>query len=48
MGFAAFIFGILAIYYKEHKSNEREDAEDQQLIIDKNAPEPDDAIQLSQ
>ena len=48
MAFAAFIFGILAIHYKEHKANDQEDNEDQQLILDKNAPEPDDAIELSQ
>ena len=48
MTFAAFIFGVLAIRYKEYKPNDKEDTEDQQLILDKNAPEPDDAIQLSQ
>jgi hypothetical protein len=47
MAFAAFLFGILAIHYKEYKQNDEEDSEDQQLILDKNAPEPDDAIPLS-
>jgi hypothetical protein len=47
MIFAAFIFGILAIYYKEHTPNDKEESEDQQLILDKNASEPDEAIPLS-
>ena len=47
MAFAAFLFGILAIHYREYKSNDQDDSEDTQLILDKNAPEPDEAIELS-
>ena len=43
MAFATFIFGVLALNYKEYKPYEI-DSEDQQLIIGKNAPEPDEAI----
>jgi len=44
MTFATFIFGVLAISYKDYKPR-NPDSEDQQLIISKNAPEPDDVIQ---
>lgn len=46
MAFAAFIFGVLAIQYREIKPD-NSDSEDQQLILDRNAPEPDDAIPLT-
>ena len=46
MAFAAFIFGVLAINYRDIQPN-NDDAEDQQLILDRNAPEPDDAIPLA-
>ena len=38
MAFAAFIFGILAINYKEHKPINA-DTEDQQLIIERHSSE---------
>jgi hypothetical protein len=44
MAFATFIFGILAIRYKDYKPNTN-DSEDQQLILDKNASEIDKIIQ---
>jgi hypothetical protein len=37
MAFATFIFGVLAIKYKEAKSD-NDPTEDQQLITDKNTP----------
>ena len=46
MAFAAFIFGVLAINYRDIQPNNA-DAEDQQLILDRNAPEPDEAIPLA-
>jgi hypothetical protein len=44
MAFAAFVFGILAIRYKEYKPNNN-DTEDQQLILEKNSPESEQIIQ---
>ncbi|UJR26670.1 hypothetical protein I4U23_007987 [Adineta vaga] len=43
MAFATFIFGVLAIQYKHYQP--RNDSEDQQLILDKNASEPEQIIQ---
>jgi hypothetical protein len=44
MAIAALIFGILALRYKEYQPNNT-DSEDQQLIIDKNAPESEQILQ---
>ncbi|CAF0968473.1 unnamed protein product [Adineta steineri] len=45
MAFATFIFGFLAIHYKDRKPRADEADEDQQLILDKNTSEPDQLIQ---
>jgi len=44
MAFATFIFGVLAIGYKERKPNNN-DSEDQQLIVGRNSPESEPVIQ---
>ncbi|CAF3600406.1 unnamed protein product [Rotaria sp. Silwood1] len=46
MACAALVFGALGLRYKEIKPTD-DDSEDQQLIIDKTAPEPEDVIPLS-
>ena len=44
MAFGAFIFGVLAIRYTYYQAR-HDDSEDQQLILDKNAPELDQIIE---
>jgi hypothetical protein len=44
MAFGAFIFGVLAINYKEYQPNIN-DTEDQQLILTKNSPESEEILQ---
>ncbi|CAF4603032.1 unnamed protein product, partial [Rotaria sp. Silwood2] len=46
MACAALVFGALGLRYKEIKPT-NDDSEDQQLIIDKTAPEPEEIIPLS-
>lgn len=46
MTFGAFIFGILAIHYKETKFDNAE-SEDQQLILDRSGIEGDDVFPLT-
>ena len=48
MAFAAFIFGVLAIYYKEQRVKPYTDvvSEGQQLISNKDPIEPEEAISM--
>jgi hypothetical protein len=44
MTFATFIFGTLALFYKDYKPR-NDDSEDQPLLIGINTPESEEAIQ---